>query len=282
MISIATRLRPFTHTIGAKCIIPGTDAVLEAYPDCLHIGELKIPLSNPPFDPNFTLQQDLERNCVWVFGKKYRIKISAKEGGFEMVSSGETTFFPAKICLSLPSQIERLSLGSHKAQDWDMILRRFDMKEILPVLYLLGQKSPPLSEIGEISGTFEDFYRSSFHQMAVPRKSSLKTTFQKIRSFFIEEKENQIWLLPNNPFPEGRLLNIQMQAGSMDIEWTKKRLRRVCLRVCKTGEVVFQLPQEIKTYRVKEHLLDKGKIVKNGDPLPCNAGLTLYLDRFFA
>jgi len=72
-IKIAERLRPFSHTPGASCLIPGTCFAVTAFPTLLRIDqhEIKLKLTGPV--SNFTLQQDLEKNCVFVFGK-------AKEG----------------------------------------------------------------------------------------------------------------------------------------------------------------------------------------------------------
>ena len=276
MISIATRLRPFSHRAGAQCIVPGTDQVIEAFPHLLRIGTLEIPLGSDPFVPDFTLQQDLERNCVWVFGKKFRIKIVARSDGFEV----GTKFFPAPIRFHKCVDIERLSLGSHKAQDWDLVLRRFDLKEILPALYDLGQKVPFSKEIETTPMSLEDLYRSSFHHMMVPRNkeesgSVLRSAFLRIRSLFIVEKANRLQLLPDNPFPEGRLVNVQTEMASLDIEWTKRRLRRVTLHMRKTGEMFLDLPKEILSFRGKGmHMA--------GEPLQCVAGQRMvFLDRFY-
>ena len=76
MITIAERLRPFSHTAGSRCIIPGTDAILIGAPHRLQIGDWEIPLGNDPFVSDFTLQQDLERNCVWVFGNSTGLRFT--------------------------------------------------------------------------------------------------------------------------------------------------------------------------------------------------------------
>lgn len=268
MISIATKLRPFSHSIGAKCLIPGTDVVLETSPNLLRLGCLEIPLNNDPF-LKLTLQQDLERNCVWVFGKSFRIKIAAKPEGFVVGDK----FYPADIQFHVPHQIETLSLGSNKAQDWDLVLRRMDMTEILPVLYHLGQKTTPGTRVS--FSNFEEFYRSSFEHMAVPRGKFLRETFEKIRSHFIGEAGNQISLLPENSFPHGRLLNAQTEFGAFDIEWTKRKLKRASFSPRKTGEIYL-----FKTMRKKTSLHDKGTIVKKDSPLLFEEGKRVYLDQF--
>ncbi|HSX13313.1 MAG TPA: hypothetical protein VLE96_02720 [Chlamydiales bacterium] len=247
MINIATKLRPFSHTFGSKCLIPGTDIVVEAFPNFLRIGSDEIPVN---ISSGFTLQQDLERNCVWVFGKNFRKKI-------EGVSF---------------SNIEKLSFGSHKSQDWDMVLRRMDMAEILPVLYDLGQKSKKGTSI-DISN-YEEFYRDSFQSIAVPKGHFLREAFEKIRSHFILENGAEMILLPNQIFPHGRLLNIQTQFGTLDIEWAKYKMRRAVFHATKTQEISF--PHQ---FRKKNHLHEKGTMMSG--ILPLQAGKKVYLDRFF-
>lgn len=247
MIKIATKLRPFSHTFGSKCLIPGTDTIVEAFPNLLRIGTEEIPID---ISSGFTLQQDLMRNCVWVFGKNFRKRIDG---------------------VSL-SEIEKLSLGSHKSQDWDMVLRRMDMAEILPVLYDLGQKSKRGTPI-DISN-YEEFCRDSFQSIAVPRAPFLREVFQKIRSHFILDNGKEIILLPDNPFPHGRLLNVQTQFGTLDIEWTKHKMRRAIFHPTNTGEISFP-----HRFRKKNHLHEKGIMMEG--MLPIESGKSIYLDRFF-
>ena len=277
MISIRERLRPFSHQRGAKCLLPGTSVQIQAFPHLLHIGSLEIPLDNDPLNRDSTLQQDLERNCVWVFGKNFRIKLTAKPDGVEMILNKKSIFFPMALEEIIPKEIERLSLGSNKAQDWDLILRRFDLKEILPPLYFLSQKTANILPVH--SQNLETFYLSSFSDMMVPKnlnetKPIFGTTFGLIRSLFFQEKENKLILLPNNPFPEGRLLNIQMEMGSLDMEWSKNQLRRVTLFPKKTGEIFLDLPEKITSFRCQ-------KTIKAGKSLFVEAGVRMHLDRFY-
>jgi hypothetical protein len=160
-----------------------------------------------------------------------------------------------------------------------------DLKEILPPLYLLSQKTPTpsFSQETQLNESLENFYRTSFHQLIVPRingENVFREAFMKIRSLFVIDRGNHIQLLPNNPFLEGRMLNIQTENAAIDIEWTKGRLRRVTLYVRKTGDVFLELPKEILSFRVKMQLHERGTLQKRGDPLHCVAGARMYLDRF--
>lgn len=319
-ISIANRLRPYSHIPGAQCAIPGTHFILEAFPTLLRLGNIEIPLKFTGPVRDFTLQQDLEKNCALVFGKakegSFKIEIGAQSGGFEISFYEEKKFFPAKLFFFLPEQWERLSLGMHKAQDWDLVLRRFDLKEILPVLYGLGQKIPPLpsqpltgtarllafSEDRVLEG-FEALCRAAFHKILVPRLHDdqhqglcsdegpdeeaagnpfflLQEAARRIRSLFIREEDDRVRLLPNCPFDAGRMANVQVKVGSLDLEWAKRLLRRAVLRPAASGEIALDLQKEIRSFRVKTGGREKGRKQSASEPLLLEAGKTYFLDRF--
>ena len=81
MLSIAERLRPFSHQPGTLCLIPGTTFVVEAFPALVRIREfsgellkeLPVDVSGPP--EQFTVMQDLERGCVTLFSEQYHFHI---------------------------------------------------------------------------------------------------------------------------------------------------------------------------------------------------------------
>ena len=76
-ISIAEKLRPFSHEPGTSCLIPGTTLVMRVYPSCIQVFDLE---NSPPklvwetfldvIGPvrDFTVQQDLEKMRVLVWG----------------------------------------------------------------------------------------------------------------------------------------------------------------------------------------------------------------------
>lgn len=49
-----------------------------------------------------------------------------------------------------PMKIDRLSLGNHKGQDWELMRRRRDFAEIFPIWHRLGQLIPSQKECSEI------------------------------------------------------------------------------------------------------------------------------------
>lgn len=318
MIRIAVRLKPFSHTPGMSCVIPKSCAVIEAFPTLLRIDgkEWKMPLTGHVH--GFTLQQDLEKNCIYVFGKAkegyFRIRVEAHDDGFQIVSE-KGPLKSGKITVERdpysPASIERLSLGSHKAQDWDLVKKRMDLKEILPVLFLLGQKIPkilpqPITGTAELLKLPEErekleeallaFVKASFKGMLVPRLVDdqhqgfvphqeakgnpfflLQEGAKMIRSLFFKQDERRLAFLPNLPisFDAGRLIGLKAAGiGEIDLEWSKKLLKRAVIRAAISGEVILELQKEIKTFRVSK------KKIKKGEPLLVEAGKTYHLDRF--
>ena len=268
MISIREKTRPFSHHVNTRSPLPGTNLVVQGSPEKIVIGDLEVVLGHDPYLP-FTQILDLERNCVWISGKGFRVKVFAVASGIYV---GER-FFSHEHSFHLPKNIERLSFGVHKAQDWEMVLRRMDMKEILPVVYHLSQKVPKEEE----AGRFE--YRSFFEEMLVPQKG-LHSAFTEIRSQFVQEEEKELTLLPNSPFTAGRMTNVKTSFGFVDMLWVKGSLQKVTLHIKQLEDLVLKLPMGVKTFRIKEHLAERGRVVKVGELMKLSPG-TLYLDRFY-
>lgn len=130
MIRIASRLRPFSHLPGASCLIPGTGIEVEAFPALIRLKNSgkEIPLEIKGPLKQFTLMQDLERGCVTVFSEQYRLHV---------LPNGEITDQKNPPLPPIKNQ-ERLSLGSHKKQEWEGIKRRLDPCEFFPLWFRLG------------------------------------------------------------------------------------------------------------------------------------------------
>jgi hypothetical protein len=293
--------------------------VIEAFPTLLRIAgrEWKMPLTGPV--DGFTLQQDLEKNCVYVFGKAkegyFRIRVEASDSGFRIiVEKGplKSGHIDAEVPFVSKPLFERLSLGSHKSQDWDQVQRRSELKEILPVLFCLGQKIPhippqPLTGTARLLELPEDrkqlpealvsFFKAAFKSILVPRLMDdqhqgligdeqapgnpfflIQEGAKRVRSLFFKQTERRLAFLPNLPVPfdSGRILGLQAPGiGEIDLEWSKKILRRAILRATTSGEVIFELQNEIKSFRV-----GKKRKLKSTEPLLLEAGKTYHLDRF--
>jgi hypothetical protein len=324
MIQIAERLKPFSHTPGAACVIPGTCSEIEAFPTLLRIAnkEVRLPLTGPIKD--FALEQDLEKNCVRIHGKAkegfFRLKIEATDSGFDLIAEkgplkNHHISFETQLVPNGP--FERLSLGNHKAQDWDLVQKRCDPKEFLPVLFCLGQKIPlipPQALTGtarllqlppdrnDLAPALQAFFQAAFTKILIPRLADeqhhglipdepatgnrfflLQEGAKMIRSLFFRQNERRLALLPNLPVPfdAGRLIHLKAPGiGEIDLEWTKKLLRRAAIRASTSGDVILELQREIKSFRVRKSLKEKGHRQKSTDPLLLEAGKTYILDRF--
>ena len=326
-ITIAERLKPFSHTPGAACIIPGTCWEIEAFPALVRLGrkyEVHLHVTGPVKD--FTTEQDLEKNCVMVFGKAkegfYRLKFQGSSSGIEITAVNapqgflingnpirpqERLFFADEVDFFLPGTWERLSLGVSKAQDWDLVLRRFDMKEILPVLYGIGQKIPyikpqPLTGTGKLleQEDFDSFCRAGFSKILIPRLIDdqhqglalpeaatgdpcylIQEATRRIRSLFFQQDGQKLSLLPSCSFPEGRMTQVQANGiGEIDLEWASRTLRRAILRTSSSGEITIELPKGLRSFRLRTTPSEKGKRYEGGEALRLESGKTYFFDRF--
>lgn len=162
-IEIRERLRPFSHLPGTACLVPGSSLAVEVFPALLRIKELNsFETTDAHFDlkgpvKDFTVIQDLEKGEIAVFGKtprgfmRYRLNylphsksvLFSDPQGISIVKISGTRLKTAaeEAIFSIPD-IERLSFGMHKALDWELVKRRSDLSEILPIWHRLGKVVP--------------------------------------------------------------------------------------------------------------------------------------------
>ena len=333
-ITIAQRLRPFSHTPGTLCILPGSAMAVRVFPTLVQlynlsgpvpelIKELPLTLHGPV--EGFTVQQDLEKGRVLFWGHyregyfRYRLGRVAGKGAFALISEpgGEGDGY-------VPPITDRLSLGCHKAQDWDLIIRRTDLTEIFPFWLRLGQLIPPHT-VEEVQGTatllvrcreailaadklaivpaFEDLFRAGFEGMLTPRLtdtdhqglapplgghptgSPLALVYegaQLIRSLFIQQDGDVVKVLPVLPpqFHCGRYLSIRLGAGLLDLEWSKKAIRRMVFRSEVDATLRWGFQKGIRTYRLRESNKDRGKSIPVDEPLVAQKDRCYYFDNF--
>jgi len=134
------------------------------------LAEVSFAISGPLQD--FTILQDLEKGSLRIWGKNpqgfFRYAIKSLSGGEgiqlsfektptagvklncngkwklhsnEVAMAGDSCHVGAEqltTCYAVP-MIDRLSLGSHKAQDWEQMRRRRDFADIFPIWHRLGQ-----------------------------------------------------------------------------------------------------------------------------------------------
>lgn len=270
-IEIKERLRPFCHLPGTECLILGSPFSVQVFPALLRIKDIttELTISEVYFDvqapvKDFTIIQDLEKGHIVVFGQtpkgfmRYFISYIPNsnqiylnlEKGIQIIKS----FGPVvakltsdQIIYQIPN-LERLTFGAHKLLDWELVKRRLDFSEILPVWHRLGQmvtykkenveEKSLLSELrNQIKGfeknsllsLFEALFQTGFHGIFVPQREDqlfqgfsespikgesplalLADVSKLITQCVLSCSDNQIFLLPSLPakFVHGRLCNI--------------------------------------------------------------------------
>ena len=309
MISIASRLRPFSHQPGIRCLIPGTAHEVEVFPALVRIAgkgthfKVRGPLKQ------FTVMQDLERGCVTVWGEGLFYHILPS---LEIVTT-KHPHLPSLECK------ERLSLGSHKKQEWEGIKRRCDVRELFPLWMRLGQCTPKppsrkssrgvfalLDEIKaqppeHVASAFVRLFRAGFTGMFFPRLFDdeyqgiveesaadesplhlLTEGAEIIRALFVREDAGSLSFLPHLP-PEcfaGRMVNITTSFGDVDFEWTKKSLRRVAFLSTYEGSVRLVFQSSLKRFRLRCGAKDRGKSQLTSEPIEIKSGELYLLDNF--
>ena len=360
-IEIDDRLRPFSHTPGTTCLIPGTFYSVRVFPCFLQIydiskstpvlvGEVCVKLSGPI--EQFTVQQDLEKGYISVWGRapqgffRYCLRGHAEGKGIEfyvekapevgltVTFEGQDQFLAEKASLHFFTEDkifrpyvapirERLSLGNNKAQDWDLVKRRLDPKEIIPVWHRLGHLIPATEPPRLYQGNLEllqsfketfstkkndesmqklmNLFRAGFEGILTPRLNDddyqglTKSVYSSndlsplvlvsegshlIRRLFVSQEGNTIEVLPFLP-PElhyGRFLHIQLNGGSISLEWTKKIIRRVAFYAQEDQEFKFDF-RHIRSFRLRE---EEGKEQKlsTGISISMEKNRSYYFDNF--
>jgi hypothetical protein len=273
---------------GATALIPGTLWVVRATPARLRIEDLSgevhyemaLEIAIGP-KRGFTLQQDLEKQLVFVFGQAdtgfYRLQIRALPDGIELKRGSECWVVPLAGPRGIKAQ-ERLSLGNNKAQDWDLVRRRWDLREILPQIFHLGQQTPGSSDALMLS--LEMLCMELFPPQ-FPSASLLCKGAQMIRNLFVQERGDELLLLPSSPilFDSGRLVGVEWgNIGKVDFEWTKRQMRQLILHVRLGGVRTLSFPKEVKEFRLRSNCQEER--CSNGQPLALAAGKTYLLDHF--
>jgi hypothetical protein len=344
-IRSALRLKPFSHQPGSYAMLPRTTLCVQVFPTLIKITDLAenhpkematLKLSSGGIIENFTLQQDLERNCLKVWGNSpngyFRFRLQASsENNFSFtwerkpenteiqgtISSQATLFPQAEIPASL-------SFGVSKAQDWTLLERRLSLEELLPFWFRLGQVTPKTAstqngnaallkeaedaithrEANKLATILKNLFRVGFEGILVPSLSdkrhlgllidygkanegsplTLLTEGAKIiQRMLVDQSESEIKILQCRP-PElhcGRLIGLTLPNGdSIDLEWSKKMIRRLAYTPLKDGIRNFVFPKDVSNFRFRHKLLFNGQIIQANAPLDLCAGERYSLDNF--
>jgi hypothetical protein len=336
-IAIAERLRPFTHVPGTSFVLPGSSFNVEIFPACIRFNDAEIALDiEGPVD-GFTALQDLENGTIRVFGESqkgyFRYALEAIHEGKEIAISVEKPpangivfagadktepkiIFSDKAKSHSYASLERLSLGSHKKQDWELIMRRLSFTEIFPIWHRLGQMVPELSSNDrlfanckeaiaanapeKILSEFKKVFLAGFTGVLTPRlidtdhhginipkidfDQTLLTEGKKlIRSLFVQEREKGIHILPALPpeFHCGRLVDAHCgKQGMLSLEWTKKSIRLMTFHALENQTITFWFADHERKCRLRSSNKDRGVDYIPGSPIEIAAGQDYWFDNF--
>jgi len=302
-ITIAERLRPFSHLPGASCVIPWSTYKFQAFPAKLIFENLRtfekheVPLNWKGPVKEFTLELDLEKGVVWVYGKTVdghrRVCIQMQEAG---IAIDKKVVVSAARLMTHP--IERLSLGMSKKLDWELVARRQEMAEILPVWFRLGQMvtSSGNAKVGtasllqeceklDVAETYLKLFLTGFEGILCPRLSDtshqgiipegkfsesplilLAEGVKYIRALFFKETDQgtaQGWeFLPclSPEFHAGRVVELTTKAGDkIDFEWSKKSLQKGVIHAESSREIFLSIPKPFKFCRLRTSPGAKGE-----------------------
>jgi hypothetical protein len=356
-LQIVQKQLPFSHTPGMCLVLPGSVYGLQIFPTLVRffdlsqaqtpiVGQLKLDLKGPI--EGFTIQQNLEIGKITVWGQtacgfvRYHLASQLVGQGVRLLvektpqpglhlslDNKDICLVPPKsecllFCQTLPfssyiaPSTERLSLGSHKAQDWDLVRRRCDLKEILPTWSRLGhlippcheEKMPPLLQsckaiiderkIEAIVPALKLLFQSGFSDLLLPRLFDdhyqgiidspsldasplilLSQGTHLIRSLFLQVVGNDMHFLPALPpeFAAGRFINLDVQGGQVCLEWTKKTIRRVIFKATQNQEWHCHF-KKVRQFRMRQNLQGKGQIIKTGTALILEKNCHYYFDNF--
>lgn len=298
-ILIDERLRPFSHLPGTKMPLPFSEKGVQVFPAAIRmLPENKlIPLKISGPVKNFTCMLDLERGVIKVFGEAvsgyFRYYIFAEDEkvcffqdrGNPVLTEDQSLVFADK--LSPSKKFEKFSLGSNKTLDWELVKRRNQLEEILPVWFRVGQMFKCSFEHGSESllqemlistglpskAAFLNFFQTGFSGVFQPEQvdnsylgmtmpplesnqntlSGLVEGYNKIRSLMILEKESDCAILPEILlfFPHGKIAGIHTSFGEIDVEWTKNHIRQMVIHCKHPSKVHFSFPKTHKNCRLK-------------------------------
>jgi hypothetical protein len=246
----------------------------------------------------FTLTQDLERRCLFVSSKRYRIRIDGSS------LSGDLTRALTPVEVG-SGHVEHLFCGCHKKQEWEAIRRRRSLAEILPFWHTLSQMAPLSNEKGR-GEVFEiddllDLFDAGFGDLMVPRLvdtdylgiigeegasgdpfSLFPHVAKRIRSLFIDEEQRSILPAVPKELHAGTYFNVVCGDLELDIEWSKKRIRRMVIRAHRDCEETFRFKGGVKQLRLRSGGRGRGRHIPVGTPLSFEGGKSYLLDRFEA
>jgi hypothetical protein len=110
--------------------------------------------------------------------------------------------------------------------------------------------------------------------------SLLRELYLLFRSFFIQSEDKALYLLPHLPplFHCGRLIHVQQGGLHLDIEWSKKMIKKVYIRSNKEQTLKLHFQNPIQECRIR--LENKPTQFKNKSSFTFEKFKTYIIDRF--
>lgn len=271
-------------------------------------------------------KQPHEKKISWNCSQGYQTtQILEEQVSKQMVLFSKEIDPSPNIKFLITQQQERLSLGNHKAQEWDKIRQRGDMSEIFPLWLKLGQMTPLVSNsssfgtaallepcrsainqrsIETILPAFHNLFVAGFDvglsprlideqchgfqlpsltdQITISPMCLLTEGATLIRRLFVHSEDNKIHILPALPpeFHCGRFLQAYTPAGLLDMEWTKKTIRRLIFKATADAALQFSFQGDVKQFRLRQKESERGTITPCNTPIQVSCGKIYLFDCF--
>jgi len=270
-VLIRNRYRPFTHKPGAKVLVPGTPYTLHVFPAKTFVLEGETVVRT--IEGAKITELDLEKGCVRLDGK-------ALDFGRQNTAKSE-----------------RISFGVFKKQDFELIQKRADMREVLPMWHALAKWMPPSQPSYSIDKErviplLKDLFLSGFQSLFFPEPpefsgypkipgdpaSLISEGAQLIRSLLFKHEGDSLQVLPLLPreLECGRMVGVQLgNLALFDCEWRSGRIIRAGLTCLEDGTLNLYFPKRVKSFRI-----DGCKRAQNGESVALKKGYYIFFDQF--
>ncbi|CDR34963.1 hypothetical protein [Criblamydia sequanensis] len=200
---------------------------------------------------------------------------------------------------------ERLSLGVNKAQDFDKIKERSSLKELIPLWFFLGSLTPrgkdPLQSFSkkeELEDFLEKTLQLEFSGILAPDASKtsylaphnkplehspfsiLNEGYLLIKSLFIQETEDTLFILPHlPPFCKTGRLKAALTNGFIELEWRKHKVLKLIYHSFEDQKLNLKMGTLIKQCRFSDSKESKINIT-NFLNISFKKGHSYYFDKF--
>jgi hypothetical protein len=349
-IKIDHHLKPFSHAYNTKTLIPYTEYVATISPGRILLSHiegaeptiLKLMVQGPIEE--FTVENEIVKGIVTVFMQTkegyLRYRIFRKENelilqiercpkngiriDFNQLDKRYEKGEEIPIASLSPKEesspaFSDISFGSYKAQDVDLVRRRSDLKEVLPLILSFAERVPISRSYAASQGCYEllpllnknldgkeldrvlkIIYHAAFEGILVPRSND--TDYQGLVEsisqdsplpFLISFKElvlqllvrfegGHLFLLPQLPhsLDAGKIVGCTVPFGFIDMEWSKRRLKSFILTATETRSLHLSCSQGLKGYRLRTKEDHKGKTKLVTDEVFIVEGKKYFFDKF--